>query len=1049
MASKVTKVQQRLKEWWKRQSDKNQEIILVCALMPPPVSLDHLIAASGRSAIKILRLVDDMMEFGLLAEYGPFGKGYYYFSEVETVNSILRFAHPDKLQKVAATLLTFVEREFPSEIKKDLTLAHLAQATGIKLNDCQPIINAAEFCLEKGLKEDAASYFDIALNSLSKRKQSDSEKRTLIDATLGLIRARGHLMAIGKQLSLLKKALFVAKQVEDTHRKAQLFLLYAQLLKTEGHYKKAAVYFDEGWNLAKLSGQEALLKWAALNTTDFLFWQGKVAAAVERYEEVIGNLEELPDDEATLRACASLGWCYGICGDTARGIGLIEGVREKAKKLGLDDIKIYADLMTVLTLLEARRISEAEIYVKEILSLPEEILGHYVLWAANACMAYILYNHGQLSRCFEFQKRAFVHSKKLGWPHHRGPWNFEYLDGLEKEGVIHPEMNYDSEIKRILKWPDIYMQGVGFRYKAQRDLERGKPFRRIMQDLRASSRLLTKSGAKLELARTEILIARLLLNKGRVRKAEKLIRNAHKVFSKVNEDLFPNDLRNYLEGENKEDLLIKTVVDMGVAIGSIRNQNELLQKIINLAMRLTRAERGGVFLTEANEKVNLAASRNLDPASIEVGDFDMRVVLDVASSGRELFIEGGGKRVSGRKKNGTGWIICCPVALKGQVLGVLYLDCNIIAFPFPQKEIPLLRAISNQVAVALDNVRAYEEIARLRDRLEEETRVYRMELESSTQIGGIIGKSAALQVVRDQIEKVAPTDSSVLITGETGVGKGLVARAIHKLSSRSNGPFIPVNISSLSPGLVASEFFGHERGAFTGALHRRLGRFELADGGTLFLDDVDNLPLDIQARLLRCLQDKEFERVGGTNTLKSDFRVISATNQDLKKVIDNGKFRSDLYYRLNVFPIHIPPLRERKEDIPLLALHFANIFSARMGKKALQISESQMKRLLEYHWPGNVRELKHIIERAVILAHNESLRFPNLKEPVSSGKGITNGFVPLEEMEKDYIIKVLQACEWKVSGKGGAAQILGLKPTTLYSKMKRLGLRRTVGYTAT
>lgn len=427
----------------------------------------------------------------------------------------------------------------------------------------------------------------------------------------------------------------------------------------------------------------------------------------------------------------------------------------------------------------------------------------------------------------------------------------------------------------------------------------------------------------------------------------------------------------------------------------------------------------------------------------------MRVVLDVASSGRELFIEGGGKRVSGRKKNGTGWIICCPVALKGQVLGVLYLDCNIIAFPFPQKEIPLLRAISNQVAVALDNVRAYEEIARLRDRLEEETRVYRMELESSTQIGGIIGKSAALQVVRDQIEKVAPTDSSVLITGETGVGKGLVARAIHKLSSRSNGPFIPVNISSLSPGLVASEFFGHERGAFTGALHRRLGRFELADGGTLFLDDVDNLPLDIQARLLRCLQDKEFERVGGTNTLKSDFRVISATNQDLKKVIDNGKFRSDLYYRLNVFPIHIPPLRERKEDIPLLALHFANIFSARMGKKALQISESQMKRLLEYHWPGNVRELKHIIERAVILAHNESLRFPNLKEPVSSGKGITNGFVPLEEMEKDYIIKVLQACEWKVSGKGGAAQILGLKPTTLYSKMKRLGLRRTVGYTAT
>ena len=1037
-----------LSKWWQRLSKEEQEIVLVGALMPPPMSLDHLIEIVRLSATKILQLIEDMIEARMLAEYASLGKGYYYFRDAQTVSSILKLSEPSQLKKLTTRVLLFVKRGVTPGIKRDLVIAHIVQSTSARLSDCQPLVNAAEFCMKKGLKEDAGLYFETALRLLSRRRRGEDENKMFIDVIVGLIRARGHLMAIGAQLQLLERALSVAKKVDDPSRRARVLLMYAQLLKTEGHYKKAAAYFENGWTLARNSGNDSLLKWAALNTTDFLFWQGRVAAAVERYEKVIGNLEELPDDEATLRACASLGWCYGICGDTARGIGLIEAVRKKAKKLGIDDVKIYSDLMTVLTLLEARRVVEAETYVKQILSLPEEVPGHYVLWAANACMAYILYTQGDLEGCFEYQSRAFDHSKKLGWPHHRGPWNFEYLEGLENAGLVHPEMNYQSEIKRVLKWPDIYMQGVGLRYRAKRTLGLGGPTKRAMQDLDASLRLLKRAGAKLEQARTELMMARLLLKEGRARKAERLIRNAHKVLSKVNENLFPEDLLIYLEGEDKEDLLIKTVADIGVAIGTIRNQNQLLQKIVNLAMRLTRAERGAFFSAGSDHGVTLAASRNLDPASIASGDFDIAVIKEVSNSGKELYVGDMSKRPVNTNKKSTGWMMCFPVALKGKILGVLYLDCNIIAFPFPKKEIPLLRAISNQVAVAMDNVRAYEEIARLRERLEEETRIYRMELESTSQVGEIIGESQALRALRGQIEKVAPTDSSVLITGETGVGKGLVARAIHRLSARSNGPFIPVNISSLSPGLVASEFFGHERGAFTGAIQRRLGRFELADGGTVFLDDVDSLPSDIQARLLRCLQDKEFERVGGSKTIKSDFRVVSATNQDLKHMVDTGKFRSDLYYRLNVFPIHIPPLRERKEDIPMLALHFADVFSTKMGKETPQIPESQMKRLLEYSWPGNVRELRHIIERAVILAQDNILRFPHLKEQASFPEGASSGFVPLQEMERDYIIKVLRACGWKVSGKGGAAEVLSLKPTTLYSKMRRLGIKRTIGYRA-
>jgi transcriptional regulator with GAF, ATPase, and Fis domain len=399
-------------------------------------------------------------------------------------------------------------------------------------------------------------------------------------------------------------------------------------------------------------------------------------------------------------------------------------------------------------------------------------------------------------------------------------------------------------------------------------------------------------------------------------------------------------------------------------------------------------------------------------------------------------------------KNEAGWMILSPVLLRDQVLGVLYLDSSLIGRTQPENDLPLLRAIGNQVAVALDNVQAYEQIAELRDRLEEETRFYRRGLEGSPTSGPIVGNSRAIRRVIQQINQVAPTDSAVLITGETGVGKELVAREIHRLSSCREGPFIPVNIAPLSEGLIASELFGHEKGAFTGAHRARRGRFELADRGTLFLDDVDNLSLDIQARLLRALQEKEFERVGGSRTIRSDFRLITATNQNLEELVSEHRFRSDLYYRLKVFPIHILPLRQRTQDIPLLVRHFLKAFAAKMNKNIKLISQQDMNRLTSYSWPGNVRELIHVIERAVILSETDRLNLPWL-EDVSQGEAglpLKEGLLALHEMERFHIISVLQRCGWKVSGPGGAAELLEVKPTTLYSKINRLGIKREVSY---
>ncbi|MFH1115994.1 MAG: sigma 54-interacting transcriptional regulator [Pseudomonadota bacterium] len=1031
-----------------RADDFDKDVIVLTALIPPPVSLDHLVAVTSHSVVRILKLLEDMAEDGILVRSELLGKGYYYFADAASVRLVLNRADPGHVRRLAEAFSGVVERRYEEGPARDLTLTHLAQTAGIELRSLDVIVRSAEYCRNLGLKEDSAVYYHLAMQRLPRRLRSIRQQNTFIDAALGLVSAQGHLMPLSDQRILLEKALKPAERIGRQDATAKISLVLAQVLKTEGDYTKAAQYFEQGWSLARRLGNEDLLKWAALSTTEFLFWQGRVAEAVERYEHVIGNLEELPSDETTLRACASLGWCYGICGEPARGMGLIAAVRERSRKLGLKEVKVYSDLTTVLTLLESRRVEEVEPYLDEMLGLPEEMSGHYPLWAANAAMAYVHCSRGEMEEAFRRIKEAHRHSKKHGWPHHRGPWNFEMLDALEKAGMIYPEMCYESEITRCLNWPDIYMQGVGLRFRAQRAMECGGDKTDIEEDLRQSMELLATAGARLEYARTQLCTARLRLRDASYDEAKGLTDDAWKTLSRVNEADFPNDLRKYIAEKDREKLLISTVVEVGTALGTVRSRSKLLKQIINLTMRLTRAERGGFFLVDEDNELRLAASRNLDPELVDSGQarIDAETIRQVARSGKEATVIGtAGRDNDGLPADKRGWMICTPVLFQDRVVGVLYLECRLIALPFPEEDLPLLRAIGNQVSTALDNVRAYEEIARLRDRLEEETRVYKMELESSAQLGDIVGKSDAVRLLGGQIERVAPTDSSVLITGETGVGKGLVARAVHRLSPRSGGPFIPVNTSSLSEGLVASELFGHERGAFTGALTRRLGRFELAEGGSLFLDDVDHLSHDIQVRLLRALQDMEFERVGGSKTLRSDFRVIAATNQNLEALIERGQFRSDLYYRLNVFPIHIPPLRQRKEDIPLLAAHFLDFFSTKMGKKTPVIPESQMKRLTDYPWPGNVRELQHVIERAVILSDGDALKIPGMGEygaPVDA----TGEFTTLEEMERSYILRVLEACDWKVSGKKGAAAVLGTKPTTLYSKIRRLGIKRNVSY---
>ena len=514
--------------------------------------------------------------------------------------------------------------------------------------------------------------------------------------------------------------------------------------------------------------------------------------------------------------------------------------------------------------------------------------------------------------------------------------------------------------------------------------------------------------------------------------------------------------------ERKFEAMVERMIQINESLGTIRDQTSFLEKVIEAAMDSVMATRGSFLMPDGDGGLKMAASRNLDPFLFETDRLKMVKVIvnDAALNRTELVFppqvesdrpsqqeedQRTHRKVFQRARIHS--FIGMPAQLAGQTYGYLCLDNHLGGGPFSHNHLPLVRFLCSQISVGLSNLDTYREMKELKNRFEDEAIFYKKEMGLAAPTEMICGQSEGMKNVIERVRQAAPTDSSVLITGETGVGKELVAKAIHNLSNRKDGPFIPVNLASIPAELVASELFGHEKGAFTGAYQAQKGRFELADGGTIFLDEIGDLPQAVQVKLLRVLQEGTFERLGSAQSIKSDFRVVAATNKNLATEVENGSFRQDLYYRLDVFPIHVPPLRERKEDIPELVRHFVDKFCKKLGRRVNRIPREEMKKLIDHIWPGNVRELEHRIEQAIILSDGAAISLPDLvwRGP---GSGIVmekyhDSVMTLEELERDYIERVLNMTHWRVMGKGGAASILGMKPTTLFYRLKKLGINRS------
>jgi len=502
----------------------------------------------------------------------------------------------------------------------------------------------------------------------------------------------------------------------------------------------------------------------------------------------------------------------------------------------------------------------------------------------------------------------------------------------------------------------------------------------------------------------------------------------------------------YLSRQTQERL--KLILDLTNQVVSKLNFQELLQAISVSVRRVMHCDAAGIMLPEP-DGVHLRKHALDFPESKGLFTEDNLIPLEGSEIG-ETFCSGkpwvmnrlDAREVSPEmyaKASGEGMNSFChvPLVSRDRSLGVLAVASR-EQNAFDREDVSFLSQVAQQVAIGVENALAYGEIADLKDKLAQEKLYLEEEIRGEMDFEGIVGQSSALRHVLNLVETVAPSDSTVLLLGETGTGKELIARAIHERSRRKERTFVKLNCAAIPTGLLESELFGHERGAFTGAIAQKIGRLELADQGSLFLDEVGDIPIEIQPKLLRALQEREFERLGSNRTKKVDVRLVAATNRDLEQMMENREFRSDLYYRLNVFPIRIPPLRERPEDIPLLVRYFTQKYGRLMNKEIESIPAAAMRKLSSWHWPGNIRELENFIERSVILTHGTALQAP-IAELSNNGR-TTPVAGTREANERDEMVRILKITNGRVAGPDGAAARMGLKRTTLIARMKKLGV---------
>jgi transcriptional regulator with GAF, ATPase, and Fis domain len=1019
-----------------------QKLLATASLFDGDFTVDWLVELTGFKAHRILAELQE--EVDLKTILSP-RLGIYSFRGSARQAEWRKAMSAEDEVELHGRIAVLLKGDLPEDDLKWGRLSHHLLKIGNDVEGCGFLIRAGDVHRKAFRWEQAFQCYHKVLVDLQEQAGEEADRLFMETAVKysKISTARHDTVQV---LSILGQAL---KRAEKRKNRSYQALLEMHIAKNEWlrtNYDHALAHFEKGWSLVKELDDQPLVDSVMAFGTFFLYWQGRFREAVESHERSAREVEKYPKSRFPLLGTITVGYCYAQVGNHTQGLGMLDAIRTHCLDRGDLYLASYAIGNIGEIMLDMRRLDDALHYIELATKMAEDTDNRWVWMFGQIFLAFAYYLKGK-------KRRAVSHLK--GFLEYRReaqatvlPYPYLLALGLAMEQGELPRvkgLSLAHEIDLMVHSNNIYMRGEGLRFKAL-VLERAQADpREVIGAYDESIQFLRESGHQMALARSRLELARYLLNHGGQDRARELTIQASRVLSSLDEKLVPDDLRYLIDRARGPEHLLKEILELGQELVRIRDYRDLVQVIISTGMRVTGAERGAIFMGDAGSGgLSLKASRNLTSDQVDNPYFasSLKMIEKVAETGQGCIA--GAESADGEAYVSEGVIrskICVPMSLHDRVVGVLYHDNRLLSSAFKETDLGLLSYFSALAAIALDNTRAYEEIHRLNQKLTQEKQYFEEEHLNNLHFDEIVGRSRAIKEVLAKIEQVAGTEATVLITGETGVGKELVARAIHRLSQRGERPFIGVQLSTLPEGLMASELMGHEKGAFTGASGRKVGRFELADGGTLFLDEIGDISGDIQMRLLRVLQTRQFERVGGTQTLSSDFRLISATNRDLGRGVREGRFRADLYYRLNVFPICVPALRERKEDIPLLADHFMKIHAAKLSKNITRIPEREMRQLLRYDWPGNIRELQNVIERGVILSSGPDFRMPELETsgsaPMETGEAVT-----LADNEKRHLIKILEKTGWKVAGPEGAAFILGVPPSTLAFRMKKLGIKR-------
>ncbi len=1019
----------------------DQRIFALAALFKGDFSIDWLQEISEEKPSRILQALDQGLRAKWLTQVGP---GLFHFTDSQKQQDLLATIPSKEREKLYRRAIRILIRELPEDDQRDRLMGQLFLHVSNDLEGCRRLIDEGNYFRRIFRHQEALKYYEKAVEDLKSLKGQAAD-RLLIETALQYSKISTATLDADRVNSTILGAI---KRADAPNLHSCQALLKMHLAKHEwlrSDFQTALKHFDEGWTMSQQIDDPGLHRSAVIFSMFFHYWQGRFRDAVESYEKYMPEIENVPKGEFPLLARLTIGNCYGHCGQVSQGMGMLDTIRSHCLESGNIGIAGHASAVIAFMFFEIGYYARAFKYFETALTETTEGQNNYGRLAALLGLALtshklkdpqrasaFLRNFLELSHQAQIYFRFLPVIMDLCWSMEQGL--LPRIDGLSVK----------KEIAGSIRSKNIYMRGMGYRYRALFQKHKGRPSRDILRDLTQSVKWLEVSGHQIDLARVRLELAREYLHNRQEDKARIIAGPSARLLFSLNESLIPDDLRSLVEDVRDGKNLLNEILKLGQEMVTIRDKREVAVRIISAANSVTGAERGAMFLIdESGQGLTLRATKNLTQENLSSPDFSvsMTIIEQTFRSGQSRVLDLESDQDNGLSSKAIRSCVCVPMTLRNQVIGVLYHDNRLFRSAFKASDLEVLDYFAAQAAIAMENAQAYEILHQRYQKQKEEKQYFEEQYLESLNFEDIVGKSQSIRQVFGQLDSVAGTDATVLILGETGVGKELVARAIHHNSSRRNGPFVRVNCSAFSEHLISSELFGHEKGAFTGAIQRRIGRFELAHTGTIFLDEIGEIPLDVQVRLLRVLQSKEFERVGGQETITSDFRLMAATNQDLQKEVTSGRFRKDLFYRLNVFPIRVPPLRERREDIPLLAYHFLFTCAKKLNKKIEKIPESEMRKLMEYDWPGNVRELENIIERGVIISKGPYYHLPDTGLN-SLSSPTTEKNLSLEENERTHILRILDKTGGKVRGQQGAAVLLHIHPNTLYSRMKKLGIVR-------